>query len=145
MSINYIININTINYNEKNINLKATKEELDELKDFLEIIKVTFLSFEGTLKKVKQDVVLNGVLKAEILQECGVTTEEITSILQIIVNRTFRSARTMEKREKQKDVDLYYEEDEIDILENDNLNLASIIREELVLEIDPYVKKQSDL
>lgn len=136
------ININNIN-KYQNLKLVANTEELLSLANHINVIKIN--EFQGVLKFTKESayILLQGEINITLTQECAVSGEEINSNLVIPFNRKIKQQYNKGNRGKKVSiVDLSLEDEETDILLTNELNLYDIIAEVLLLEVNPFIKKE---
>ncbi len=144
MSINQLININSINNNKKMLKIKANDEDLLFLANENSVLK--FLNLEATIEIIRNfsRFIVKGSIEADITQEDAITLEEINSHLSLPVKRIFEKEAKSANSKKIKNVlVLLDKEEEVDSLENDTIDLKSIILEELILNINPFLKKEN--
>lgn len=142
MSINQPININSINNNKKIVKIKANDKDLSFLAKETSVIR--FISLEGLLeiKRKFNRFVIEGELVADLIQEDAITLDEIEIHLNLPIKRVLEKEVKQESGKKLKDIVVILDkEDDIDILENDTIDISSICLEELLLNINPFIKK----
>jgi uncharacterized metal-binding protein YceD (DUF177 family) len=139
MSINQVFNINALGSKVKILNFIATQLELLELSKLLDILKTNSLSFEGKLFKENNYIFLIATIKANINQECSVSLDLIVSDLEIQINKKYQIIPKNNNYSKEIVISLNDDDDEE--LENNSIDLKKIIEEEMILNVDPYIKK----
>lgn len=146
MNLTVKININNLNKHQ-NLNLTANAEELISLAKHINVINIKAL--QGILKFTKEGtcILLQGEIHTTLTQECAVSGEEITSNLVIPFKRKFiQKYRKRNKGSMGKNVsivDVSLEDEEVDILLTNELNLYDAIAEVLLLEVNPFIKKEA--
>jgi uncharacterized metal-binding protein YceD (DUF177 family) len=143
MSINLKININSISYQERIINVQATEEELLDVANFCEILACKTIKFQGGVQKKGSVFIVQGVLTIDFIQECSVTLEEIASNVMIDVAREYKVAPTS-KLNKSNEIIVNIEDNDIEYIDGNTINIKEMIQEILFLEIDPFIKKISN-
>ena len=142
MSINLKININSISYQERSINIEATAEELLDVANFCEILSCKKIKFQGGVQKKGSTFVVQGVLIIDFIQECSVTLEEVESNIMIDIVREYMVSPTT-KLNKSNEIIVNIEDNDIEYIEGNTINIKEMIQEILFLEIDPFIKKIS--
>ncbi len=153
MSNNSKINLFSIMNKEKHYIYHLNDLELKDLANSLCIPNVHNLSFEFLIHKEEDYYSIKGTLQSNIEQLCSITGEELQVQFEIDIFRKYRVANSGKYQDNIKDnkKEKNYifltkslsklEDEDIDILENYTLNVLDIIQEELLLNIDPYIKK----
>ncbi|MFL1781030.1 DUF177 domain-containing protein [Candidatus Hepatincolaceae symbiont of Richtersius coronifer] len=146
LSSNRLLDINKLNNNKKNINIKANDIDLASLVSILEILSLKSLKFKCIAFKEGKLITLEGLIKASIIQACGITLESIKSDLKISFTRLYQQAEGKKStnkidRKNGNSKELTFPiNDEIDLIEGQEINLQDLIIEELILAIDPFIK-----
>ncbi|MDR2008582.1 MAG: hypothetical protein LBQ34_06395 [Alphaproteobacteria bacterium] len=138
------VNINTINNTTKTYKINLSAEELLSLAKETDVVSFTSLSGEINISRNMNRFMVLGEVIAEFAQEDAMTLEEITTRLVLPIKRIYQKEAKLEKAKDIKKVIMSFdkEEEEIDTLENDTIDLDFIILEELILNIDPFAKKE---
>ena len=143
MSINQTININSINSTKKIVKIKANDEDLIFLAEETSVIR--FISLDATLEIIRKfdRFIIEGKLIVDLVQEDAITSEEINTHLILPLRRVLEKQAKQENTKKLKEVIVVLDtEDDIDILESDSIDIQAICLEELLLSIDPFIKKE---
>ncbi|XWO13663.1 hypothetical protein HPDP_00361 [Candidatus Hepatincola sp. Pdp] len=146
MNLTSTININNIN-KYRNLKLIANTEELISLAKHINVLEINEL--QGILEFTKEStyILLCGEVQIKLTQECGISGEEITSNMVIPFNRKimqqYRKRNAKSKGIDVSIIDLSLEDEEVDILLTNELNLYDTIAEVLLLEVNPFIKKEA--
>lgn len=143
MSINQTININSINSTKKIVKIKANDEDLIFLAEETSVIR--FISLDATLEIIRKfdRFIIEGKLIVDLVQEDAITSEEINTHLILPLRRVLEKQAKQENTKKLKEVIVVLDkEDDIDTLESDSIDIQAICLEELLLSIDPFIKKE---
>ena len=139
----YPLNIDDLNQQEQHHKLKADGEELNILKDILQVENVKSFEADIYLKlnlkmhkldiwgKVKSDLVLKSVVSLENFEK----TYEVDFQYYYDTKATYKDIKEMEPS-------IY--DDVPDVVENGKIDLVNIAIEQLALELDDYPRKDGE-
>ena len=140
----YPLKIEELNQNEQTYKLHADKDELEFLKEVLQVPAVN--SFDATikLKFYKKRGVLEvwGEVRADIEVISVISLERFSKLYQTDFKLTYDTTATYEDI-KEQDVDIMV--DIPDIIENGEINLADIAIEQVALILDDYPRKDGEV
>ncbi|MCL2566887.1 MAG: DUF177 domain-containing protein [Alphaproteobacteria bacterium] len=142
--LNHKINVNSISNTAKILKIKANAEELLNLAAQTEVLKFNLLEGEVSITRNLNRFAVLGEIKAEFIQADAVSLEEIDASIFLPIKRIYEKTARIENSKKIKNVVMNFdkEEDDIDTLENDTIDVGFIILEELILNIDPFARKE---
>jgi len=141
MSIKLIVNLAKVG-SKNTYKTIATNEELLELVDILEVEQVLFLSYNVEIIKLSSiKFKILGNIKSRLVQNCSISTDPIDVEKNVdfirFVEQTFKDNKS--KKEEVIDIN----DEDVDYIQGNELDLSSIVIEELILNIDPFIKKDS--
>lgn len=140
----YPLKIEDIGQGEQNYKLKADKEQLEFIKDILQVPSVN--SFEAQIKlrfrKKQGELKVLGEVEAEIGQISVISLEPFNKDYKTSFEITYDTNATYEQI-KEQDVDIMA--DIPDIVINGEINLADIAIEQIALILDDYPRKEGEV
>ncbi len=140
----YPLKIEDIGQGEQNYKLKADKEQLEFIKDILQVPSVN--SFEAKIKlrfrKKQGELKVLGEVEAEIGQISVISLEPFNKDYKTSFEITYDTNATYEQI-KEQDVDIMA--DIPDIVINGEINLADIAIEQIALILDDYPRKEGEV
>lgn len=141
MGINVVISLLGSANLERPINKVATLENLRDLTTYAEIVSIEYLQFHGSfVKKNTGLITLQGEIKSKIYQQCALSSLIVESVLVIKFKRIYS---LKEIKNYNKEINFSLEDEEVQYIENGKINLQDLIAEELILNINPFIKHPS--
>jgi len=92
------------------------------------------------LKRQEYRLVIN--LRADIIQTCGITTEDMSSKINEDFSIKLVREEPEEQREEQ-DIVFDHDDEDIEVMTSDHVDVGELIAQHLSLFIDPYPKKEN--
>ena len=140
----YPLKIEDLGQGEQNYTLKADKEQLEFIKDILQVPAVN--SFEASIKlkfrKKLGELRVWGEVKSQIGQISVISLEEFNKEYKSSFEIVYDTNATYEQIREQ-DVDIMA--DVPDIVINGEINLADIAIEQIALVLDDYPRKEGEV
>lgn len=133
------LNAATIGPKQTNLLITATEAECKAAADDLGVVSVQSLTAIGTVTRRKDMVRLSLRITAVISQTCVVTLESIESPVSCELKRVYTTRPPVDTTEV--DIDPL-SDDPPDPLEGGLVPFRDAIHEQILLEIDPYPRKQ---
>lgn len=114
----------------------ATAAEREALKRRLDLVSLDDLKAAGALRRGPRAgvIIVQGKLEAQVVQQCVVTLDPVTSHLLVPFERYF----TTEPLPATGEIVVGVEDEEPDPLVDDVLDIGELVVEELSLSLDPY-------
>ncbi|MEX0693171.1 MAG: DUF177 domain-containing protein [Rhodospirillales bacterium] len=126
----------------RTMNIVATDDELQAIKNRLDLTALRFLEGTITLKpEMGRQISLHGAIRAEIVQNCVITGDPLTTVLDFALSRVFQEdADPFEGLNNDEDDDAITDPDieEPDPIEDGVIDVGEQMVEELALNIPPY-------
>ena len=139
MSINFIFNLSKID-SLKDYMLSANNQEKIDLSELLEVLEINKLDCKIDLVKIdNKKFLFNCVIDTIFFQECAVSGESLKINKEINFNRIIEIKNNISYADEISNL----EDDNIYLISNYNLCIKDIILEEMILNIDPYIKKEN--
>lgn len=138
MSIKLVINLAKIG-SKNTYKAQANQEELISLVDLLEVEQIVSLLYNVDIFKlspIKYKIV--GNIVANLIQNCSITTDPI----DVVKNINFIRFVEQTSQNKKEEV-IQLDDPDVDYIQGNELDLSELVIEELILDIDPYIKKDS--
>ncbi|MEQ9198503.1 MAG: DUF177 domain-containing protein [Rhodospirillales bacterium] len=139
LSLSGELNAATIGPRQTNLLITATQAECRAAADDLGVVSVPSLAATGTVTRRKDMVRLSLKITADITQTCVVTLEPLESRVACELKRVFTTRPPVENAEV--DIDPL-SDDPPDPLEGGLVPIRDAILEQILLEIDPYPRKE---
>lgn len=118
--------------------LNAVSDELGQAAAELGVDSVREIAVEGRLSRRRDIVRLSAKVRAVVVQTCVVSLEPVESVIETELKRSFG---TVEVENTEIDIDPL-SEDPPEPLENGAVPVGNCVIEQILLEIDPYPRKQ---
>jgi uncharacterized metal-binding protein YceD (DUF177 family) len=118
--------------------LNAAPGELAGAADELGVDAVRSIAVEGRLSRRRDIVRLSGKVSAVVVQTCVVSLEPVESVIETDIKRSFG---TVAEETGEIDIDPL-SDDPPDPLEGGAVPVGNCVIEQILLEIDPYPRKQ---
>ena len=118
--------------------LNATPDELGPAAEELGVDAVREIAVDGRLSRRRDIVRLSAKVRAVVRQTCVVSLEPVESVIETELKRSFGA---VEEEDGEIDIDPL-SEDPPEPLENGGVTVGNCIIEQILLEIDPYPRKQ---
>jgi uncharacterized metal-binding protein YceD (DUF177 family) len=141
MSIKFIVNLAKVGA-KNNYSSTANPEELLELVDILEVEKVLSLSYKVEISKLSNiKFKILGNIKAKLVQSCSISSDFIDVDKSVDFVRFIEQVSKNNQFKKEEVIDI--NDEDIDYIQGNELDLSTMVIEELILNIDPFIKKDS--
>lgn len=138
LALSASVNAATLGPKVMMFDLNAAPDELARAAEELGVDAVCSISVEGRLSRRRDIVRLSAKVRAVVVQTCVVSLEPVESIIETDLKRSFG---TVEAENTEIDIDPL-SEDPPEPLENGAVPVGNCIIEQILLEIDPYPRKQ---
>ena len=112
----------------------AASFEVEAIEDLTARLNLSRLS--------KNEFLVEGNLKATVLQSCVVTLKPVRTRIDQDVTRRYRVVRPAWRQKSSNVLDLAMDEDDTETVESPVVDLAAPVLEELSLAIDPYPRAE---
>lgn len=141
MSIKFIVNLAKVGA-KNNYSSTVNPEELLELVDILEVEKVLSLSYKVEISKLSNiKFKILGNIKAKLVQSCSISSDFIDVDKSVDFVRFIEQVSKNNQFKKEEVIDI--NDEDIDYIQGNELDLSTMVIEELILNIDPFIKKDS--
>lgn len=143
-----LFDLGSINANGTVIRFVADARECQQVLDIIGIISLDRLEGEARIKPWhKTGFMIEGEVRASVVQECVVTLDPVTEEVVETFERTYipeaEAEATREEPDEDVEVDFILEaEDPPEVLASPSINLLEIVAEHLALGLNPYPRKQ---
>ncbi|MEQ9329195.1 MAG: DUF177 domain-containing protein [Rhodospirillales bacterium] len=118
--------------------LSAAPDELGQAAEELGVDSVREIEVEGRMSRRRDIVRLSAKVRAIVVQTCVVSLEPVESVIETELKRSFGA---VEEDSGEIDIDPL-SEDPPEPMENGAVPVGNCIIEQILLEIDPYPRKQ---
>ncbi|MGB3502328.1 MAG: DUF177 domain-containing protein [Mesorhizobium sp.] len=144
--ISYSIDIKRLPQKGFPVTVKPTEKELAALAAEHGLIAVGSFEAELLARDWKRTgVIVTGRVRAEIVQECVVTLEPISALIDQQIEATFVPEGSPLARPADPDGEMFFDLDGPDspeVFEGDKIDVGALAEEIFALAIDPYPRKQ---
>ena len=138
--IAFVLDARTVTKQGKDFLLVANKAQCQELAEFYELPAVKKLSFSFNALLADDVIELNGVLKADVVRTCVVTSDEFEEKINYPFVLLFSEDEDVVLMQENK-VDFSPDDESIELIKNGRIYFAEIVREQFGLSLDPFPKK----
>ena len=141
MGLNFIFNLSKIS-NLSDYKLSINEDEKVDMAIFLEILEIKKLDCNINLSKIdNKNFLFNCCIDTIFTQECSITSESLTINKKINFHRLIESKFNISYKDELDNI----KDDNIYFIFNNNLCIKDIVLEEMLLNIDPYIKKEDKI
>lgn len=124
--------------------LKANPKELEYITELMKVPAVKSFSAEINVKLLKKEhiVEVNGFVDADVEQTSVISLENFIKPYHSDFSLRFDTKMTLSEL---KELDFEYDDEVLDILDNGQIDLASIAMEHLALVLDDFPRKDGEV
>ena len=124
--------------------LKATPKELEYITELMKVPAVKSFNSEINVKLLKKEhiVEVSGFVDAEVEQTSVISLENFIKPYHSDFSLRFDTKMTLKEL---KELDFEYDDEVLDILDNGQIDLASIAMEHLALVLDDFPRKDGEV
>ncbi|MBR1949187.1 MAG: DUF177 domain-containing protein [Alphaproteobacteria bacterium] len=124
--------------------LKANSKELEYITELMKVPAVKSFSAEINVKLLKKEhiVEVNGFVDADVEQTSVISLENFIKPYHSDFSLRFDTKMTLSEL---KELDFEYDDEVLDILDNGQIDLASIAMEHLALVLDDFPRKDGEV
>jgi len=141
--ISFVLDARTVTKQGRDFLLLANKSQCQELAEFYELPAVKNLSFEFNACLADDVIELTGVLKANIVQTCVVTSEEFEENINYPFVLLFSEDENIVLTKENK-IDFSPDDECIELIKNGRIYFSEIVREQFGLSLNPFPKKTEE-
>lgn len=139
----YPLKLEDMSSSTQKYELKASAEELEYITEVMKVPAVKSFSAEITVKLYKKEhlVEVKGVVNADVEQVSVISLESFVKPYHNEFSLKFDTKMTQKDL---KEIDFEYDDELLDILDNGQIDLASIAMEHLALVLDDFPRKDGE-
>ena len=141
--ISFVLDARTVTKQGKDYLLVANKTQCKDLAEFYEVPAVKNISFGFNASLVDDVIELNGVLKANVVRICVVSSEEFIEEIDYPFVLLFSEDENVVLTQENK-VDFSPDDESIELIKNGRIYFYEIVREQLGLSLNPFPKKTDE-
>ncbi|MBT5073980.1 MAG: DUF177 domain-containing protein [Kordiimonadaceae bacterium] len=140
-----LINLNQISKSGLEMMLTTSDAECEKLAERFSILKIESVVAKCSIKKLAQkdtgDYLLSVEMKAEVIQQCIMTLEDINESIDERFNVIFQIVATDEDENRSTIVDFEVDDEDLELILETEIDLGGYVAEYLSLSLDPYPRK----
>lgn len=140
-----IFNLNQINKSVLVMDLKTSDRECETLAQRFSIRKIDSVMAKCSMKKLPQkeqgDYLLSVKMKAEVIQQCVMTLDDINESIDEEFNIIFQIASADSGEKHSAVIDFDVDDEDLEIIKDTEIDLGEYISEYLSLSLNPYPRQ----
>ena len=139
-----ILTIEDMGNGHKNYVLEASEQQMQYIAEILKLEKIKSFKalMDVNLQRKAHKIEINGKIQATVLQTSVISLEKFDNHYQTEFSRHFDTELTPVQL---KEMEFDFDEDEPEIIDNGQIDLAAIAMEELALIIDDFPRKKGEI